>query len=100
MSMRIALEYDSGETVEETVDENRVFLRLRPKDDGSSHCLVYVDPYLVTWFNCLQMPQLIKELTQLKQTAMQNDQQLIDHIILMAMRCSQSPGMVIKFDGD
>lgn len=100
MAMRIALEYDSGEPLDETVDYNKVLMRLRPKDDGLSCCLAFVDPYLVTWFNCLQMPQLIIELTQLKKIADRDDYQFIDKVIDMAHVCAESPGLMIKFDGD
>ena len=85
-------------------DENRKEIFGLPNEfnsiylnDNRYKLLKYIDPYGDTFFNNLQMADLIDDLNQLKQL---DNNSLIDEIIGLAHKCEDSIHTYLAFYGD
>lgn len=64
MGIDAYIESESGDQIKQCLDsENRLSELLPDPNDGSSYCLKFIDPYGDTVFNQVQIPILIRELT-------------------------------------
>jgi hypothetical protein len=63
MGIDVRVETESGEVQDEVLDDNNLTEKLLPdREDGTSPCLRFVDPFGDTLFNQIQIPLLITEL--------------------------------------
>jgi hypothetical protein len=102
MGMAIQLEDAHGKVLEEIPDLESLLARLFPSwDDGTFHCLRYIDPWGETTFNHLQMDEVISELRRIREkTAVEAERAFIDAIEGMATRCKEGEHRYLKFLGD
>lgn len=102
MGMAIQLADQHGKVLEEIPDLESLLARLFPSwDDGSFHCLRYIDPWGDTIFNHLQMDELISELRRIRaKTSVEAERAFVDAIESMAARCKEGENLYLKFLGD
>jgi hypothetical protein len=63
MGIDVRVETESGEVQDEVLDDNNQTEKLLPdRDDGTSPCLRFVDPFGDTLFNQIQIPLVVTEL--------------------------------------
>jgi hypothetical protein len=63
MGIDVRVETESGEVQDEVLDDRNLTEKLLPdREDGSSPCLRFVDPFGDTLFNQIQIPLVVKEL--------------------------------------
>lgn len=63
MGIDVRVETESGEVQDEVLDDRNLTEKLLPdREDGSSPCLRFVDPFGDTVFNQIQIPLVVKEL--------------------------------------
>jgi hypothetical protein len=63
MGIDVRVETESGEVQDEVLDDKNLTEKLLPdREDGSSSCLRFVDPFGDTLFNQIQIPFVITEL--------------------------------------
>ena len=63
MGIDVRVETESGEVQDEVLDDNNLTEKLLPdREDGTSPCLRFVDPFGDTLFNQIQIPFVVKEL--------------------------------------
>jgi hypothetical protein len=63
MGIDVRVETESGEVQDEVLDDRNLTEKLLPdREDGSSPCLRFVDPFGDTLFNQIQIPLLTKEI--------------------------------------
>ena len=63
MGIDVRVESESGEVQDEVLDDNNLTEKLLPdREDGTSPCLRFVDPFGDTLFNQIQIPLVVKEL--------------------------------------
>ncbi len=63
MGIDVRVETESGEVQDEVLDDRNLTEKLLPdREDASSPCLRFVDPFGDTVFNQIQIPLVVKEL--------------------------------------
>ena len=63
MGIDVRVETESGEVQDEVLDDKNLTEKLLPeREDGTSPCLRFVDPFGDTLFNQIQIPLVIVEL--------------------------------------
>jgi hypothetical protein len=63
MGIDVRVETESGEVQDEVLDDHNLTEKLLPdREDGTSPCLRFVDPFGDTLFNQIQIPFVVKEL--------------------------------------
>jgi hypothetical protein len=102
MGMKIFLEGEKGDQIDNISDVHRLLLRLIKESDVSNTCcLRFIDPYGHTVFNRLQMPQLLLELGELHRFANRPDQnKLLSEVEDLAQQCAKEVHLYIKIYGD
>lgn len=74
---------------------------LRPLADTSFQCFRFIDRYGLTIFNGLQIPTFLSELERVRVNAHTDaEQDLLNAIKDLAVRCREEPHRYLKFIGD
>ena len=98
MKWTVILENERRESLESLSDEFS-FESIHSETIQNSFILLkYLDPYGDTFFNSLQMQDLIFDLQKLKDLEKENP--LIKDIIILAERCKVQPHTYLSFYGD
>ena len=102
MGIDVQLTDEHGNIEAEVLDPmNRLTHLLAEFGDPSSHCLQYIDPFGDTIFNRLQMDRLLQEWALIEESALDaEDKVQLTDIKALAVRCSDSVHMYMKFVGD
>ena len=101
MNLTVILEDEDGKAIKPEIDSS-VFCKYLPDyiESGSS-CLRFIDPYGDTTFNRLQVPTLLKELTELEKEILPEECKLfINELKRLCQECLSEVHTYIKFYGD
>ena len=102
MGLRVLIETETGEPIDRVEDPTNVLHRLLPKpEDPRFRYLGTIDWYGDTVFNYLQIPQFLKEWSQITGMAsVPSESVLMRTIEKMAERVGNERHLYLKFYGD
>ena len=102
MGMRIRLQDENGEKIEEVLDQQGIIaIHLPPLSDQSYHCVRFIDPYGDTYFNRVQMETFLLEWGRVFDKVQEKEaKRLFVEIKTLAHRCQEEVHTYLKFLGD
>ncbi len=103
MGIDVRVETESGEVQDEVLDDENLTEKLLPdREDGSSPCLRFVDPFGDALFNQLQLPLLVAELEKrLLHGSSKGDVKAHGEAILLAVKAAVGEEHTyVRFSGE
>jgi hypothetical protein len=101
VSVDVLLQTLDGEKLGHVYDVDNILTKIWPCEDRRFPLLQYIDPYGDVLFNGSQMNQLIVELRQLiVESSSDNQKQLLQDVMDLALRCHREPHTFLRFFGD
>jgi hypothetical protein len=102
MGIDVRVETESGEVQDEVLDDRNLTEKLLPdREDGSSPCLRFVDPFGDTLFNQIQIPLVVKELeTRLRATTKPEVKAHCEAILKVVSETVGEEHTYVRFSGE
>ncbi len=102
MGIDVRVETESGEVQDEVLDDGNLTEKLLPeREDATSPCLRFVDPFGDTLFNQLQIPLVIKELETRLRGPVRSEVKTHCEAILKAVRAATGEAHTyVRFSGE
>jgi hypothetical protein len=102
MGIDLRVESESGEVQDEVLDDANLTEKLLPdRDDLTSPCLRFVDPFGDTLFNQLQIPFVVKELEKKLRTPTKAEVKAHCEAILKALKAASGEDRTyVRFSGE
>jgi len=102
MGIDVRVETESGEVQDEVLDDQNLTERLLPdREDGTSPCLRFVDPFGDTLFNQIQIPFVVTELEKRLRGPAKPDAKSHCEAILKAVKASVGEAHTyVRFSGE
>lgn len=102
MGIDVRVETESGEVQDEVLDDGNLTEKLLPdREDGSSPCLRFVDPFGDTLFNQLQIPLVVTELEKKLRGSVKGEVKAHCEAILKAVRAAAGEEHTyVRFSGE
>jgi hypothetical protein len=102
MGIDVSVETESGEVQDEVLDEGNLTEKLLPdREDGTSACLRFVDPFGDTLFNQLQIPFVVAELEKRLRTFVKPEVKAHCEAIIKAVKAAEGEEHTyVRFSGE
>jgi hypothetical protein len=102
MGIDVRVETESGEVQDEVLDDANLTDKLLPdREDGTSPCLRFVDPFGDTLFNQLQIPLVIGELEKRLRLTTKADVKAHCEALLSLLRAARGEEHTyVRFSGE
>ena len=102
MGIDVRVETESGEVQDEVLDDNNLTEKLLPdREDSSSPCLRFVDPFGDTLFNQIQIPLVITELEKrLRGSAKSDVKTHCEAILKVVSAAAGEAHTYVRFSGE
>jgi hypothetical protein len=102
MGIDVRVETESGEVQDEVLDDENLTEKLLPdREDGTSPCLRFVDPFGDTVFNQIQIPLVVAELEKRLRTPAKPDLKAHCEAILTAVKATVGEEHTyVRFSGE
>ena len=102
MGIDVRVETESGEVQDEVLDSANLTEKLLPdREDGTSPCLRFVDPFGDTLFNQIQIPLVVAELEKRLRGPAKPDVKAHLESILKAVKATLGEGHTyVRFSGE
>jgi hypothetical protein len=102
MGIDVRVETESGEVQDEVLDDTNLTEKLLPdREDPTSPCLRFVDPFGDTVFNQIQIPLVVTELQTRLRGALKPDAKAHCEAILKAVKAATGEDHTyVRFSGE
>ena len=102
MGIDVRVETESGEVQDEVLDDGNLTEKLLPdREDVTSPCLRFVDPFGDTLFNQMQIPLVVRELEHRLRGSSKSDVKAHCEAILTAVRAATGEEHTyVRFSGE
>jgi hypothetical protein len=102
MGIDVRVETESGEVQDEVLDDQNLTEKLLPdREDGTSPCLRFVDPFGDTLFNQVQIPFVVTELEKRMRGSMKSEVKTHCEAILKAVKATVGEEHTyVRFSGE
>jgi hypothetical protein len=102
MGIDVRVETESGEVQDEVLDDQNLTEKLLPdRDDGTSPCLRFVDPFGDTLFNQIQIPLVVAELEKRLRSSLKPELKAHCEAILKALNAALGEEHTyVRFSGE
>lgn len=102
MGIDVRVETESGEVQDEVLDDGNLTEKLLPeREDATSPCLRFVDPFGDTLFNQIQIPLVVKELEKRLRGSIKTEAKAHCEAILKAVKAAAGEAHTyVRFSGE